>query len=229
MLKKLTLTLHLTLILAFPLILISLLTPYFHSALGRYEVYANFSGETLREILHKNLHNNLHKTNEEVLWEEYYTVLEYIRPPFNTELDSEFFSPEDIYHMQDVRNLFILVWIIFIVSAVCSLLQKLTWQKKASEKAPKQRKLLPSFIIVSFVIGLLLLVTWDKSFVIFHQLLFPGNDYWQLDPATSSLIKFLPGQIFQELLVIYIVLVVVVEFFTNMSLRGSNKERDVAV
>lgn len=209
----LTLTLRLTLVVTLSPILISLLTPYFHNAFLRYEVYANFASQHA----------------ETSLWDKFYTVLEYIRPPFNSTLDPQFFSPEDIYHMQDVKNLFILVWIIFLVSAVCLVLQKLIWQKKVSVKAIKQRKLLPSFIIVSIVIGSLLLLTWDNSFIIFHQLLFSGNTYWQLDPATSNLIKYLPGQIFQELLLLYIGLIVVIEFFTNVSLRGSNKERAVAV
>lgn len=62
---------------------------------------------------------------------------------------------------------------------------------------------------MSSVFGLLAAFTWPQSFILFHQILFPQNTYWLLDPASSNLIKFLPNQIFQELGILYLILLII--------------------
>ena len=72
---------------------------------------------------------------------------------------------------------------------------------------PKQLQLLDKvgqmlIIGLALIIGLITiyaLTDFNSLFINFHKLFFASNNYWQLDPQTSNLIKFLPEQIFQEL------------------------------
>jgi integral membrane protein (TIGR01906 family) len=147
-------------------------------------------------------------------------------------MDPRFFSREDIAHMQDVRLLaggaYLSVLISFAVIAFTHGLG-LTLPAKAREKLTLGGLTLAIKIqkIVLLVLGLLAmiaLVFWRELFILFHQILFPFNSYWLLDPNTSNLIKYFPQGIFQELSLLYILLLVVFsEILQWIAARSSRK------
>jgi uncharacterized membrane protein len=59
---------------------------------------------------------------------------------------------------------------------------------------------------MSFVVAIIVL-TWPNSFIALHQIFFPFNTNWRLDPATSNIIRFLPESYFQQLGITYIVMI----------------------
>lgn len=190
------------LLLFLPALILPYFTPLFHWQLDRYAVFDNFNQSYSRDELTS----------------EFDSVLNYLKFPFDTKLDSEFFSNEDILHMQDVRQLYVSVFITVLLSLlldVISLIRasRLTTATKSTSKPlwsrwPTWSRWSFVFILISLIC--IFILTWDSSFVWFHQLLFPHNTYWLLNPRTSNLIKYLPEQIFQELLVVYAVLIIII-------------------
>lgn len=185
--KLLSLSIFLCLV-TLPIIILANLYIYFHWSFGRFQVYDNFENQPPAELNQK-----------------FNQVLQYINIPFDTELDSGFFSPEDRLHMQDVRNLFIVVNVCFIGFASLSMTLFVMTKPDIRKLMKGASKLLIIYIVILIAIGIYLIFTWKSGFTLFHQLLFPNNSYWMLDPASSNLIKYLPEQIFQELALLYFI------------------------
>lgn len=171
-----------------PIIILSNLYPYFYFSFNRFQVYDDFSGYTTQ-----------------ILDSKFGEILQYINIPFTTNLDSEFFSSEDILHMQDVRQLFIIVNVFFFASLFVSITLIMKLKQSRGILITKANRLVLVFILILILIGVYLIFTWSSGFQLFHQVLFPYNDYWVLDPRSSNLIKYLPEQIFQELALLYFV------------------------
>jgi integral membrane protein (TIGR01906 family) len=126
------------------------------------------------------------------------TILNYIRPPFTQALDQTFFSTEDILHMEDVRNIFVVLYVVF---GICSSIIIFNLFKTKQLWIKSVNKLLKVWGIIMAVITLLagaFLLNWQAMFVLFHQVFFPFNNYWSLDPSSSNLIKYFLPAIFQE-------------------------------
>ena len=110
------------------------------------------------------------------------------------------FSEEGMAHFVDVKKLFVLDLWVLAVAAV--LLVAATLLRK---KYP--RKLLghtPGFwgaigLGASFlVIGSLAALDFDRAFVIFHQLFFPGKSNWIFNGRTDPIIYMLPAEFFRN-------------------------------
>jgi integral membrane protein (TIGR01906 family) len=183
--------------LVLPIVLLSYLTSYYFDAFSRHNAYSNFAVTEYSQA-----EVNLHFTE----------VIGYIQPPFTTELDADFFSPIDIAHMRDVQGIFKLLYVILvgslalqIASSVILILKNERDKVIAILKQSEQS--ITALLVLLMIIGAIALVTWKQSFIIFHQILFPGNTYWMLDPSTSNLIKFFPDGIFQELAILCIIFI----------------------
>ena len=182
-----------------PAILLTYLTPYYLNAFTRYDVYANFAGQNyfIPELDARFTH-----------------VLANIQPPFMTELEPEFFSPEDIAHMHDVQSVFKALYMILIISLVVQFGSALIlWQQVDYSQLLiilNQTQQVTAILLALLLAGAIIaLANWDSAFTTFHQLLFPHNAYWMLDPASSNLIKYFPANIFQEITQIYIAFLLV--------------------
>ena len=177
-----------------PIIVLTFLMPYYTDAFARYHVYDSFTAS---------------QGSVEILNARFGKVLAYIQPPFNSVLDHSFFSAEDIKHMQDVQAIFVYLYVVLAI-AICTQIASTVFLMLKSYRDDTARLLAVTeratgiILILIIVFGLIFLLTWDRSFILFHQVLFPNNTYWNLDPATSNLIKFLPGNIFQELSLLYL-------------------------
>ena len=53
-------------------------------------------------------------------------------------------------------------------------------------------------ILIPCVLGLLISVDFDRAFVIFHQIFFPGKDNWTFDPRYDEIINVLPQEFFRN-------------------------------
>lgn len=51
---------------------------------------------------------------------------------------------------------------------------------------------------VFLVIGALAALDFDRAFVVFHWIFFPGKDNWRFDPAADQIIQILPQEFFQN-------------------------------
>lgn len=118
-------------------------------------------------------------------------------------VEKEFFNEKEKQHMKDVKNLFLVGYQIRRFSSILlvfSLLLLLLWQ------VPKWNDLLlksiqwvtGSLLISIFVISLIIMMDFSRSFTIFHQIFFT-NDLWLLDYETDWLIRMVPEPFFYDI------------------------------
>lgn len=113
-------------------------------------------------------------------------------------------SASGLKHFGDVKHLFHLAQAVFILLAYPS------WHFLKNSKAEKslflhQRAFTLAAIlpIVIAVVGLL--IGFDQFFTLFHEMLFPGDSSWLLNPATDPIIWVLPEEYFMHCFIIFFV------------------------
>jgi integral membrane protein (TIGR01906 family) len=106
------------------------------------------------------------------------------------------FEERELHHMEDVKELFRIGFLIKNLTMVLVLvagLFLLTKDKKTLYKSIKNGSLMFTAIIV--FIGIYAYVDFERAFVIFHEILF-DNDLWLLDPNEDIMIQMLPINFF---------------------------------
>jgi integral membrane protein (TIGR01906 family) len=101
-----------------------------------------------------------------------------------------FFTEEEILHMIDVKKIFRFVFILLIISLIVLFV---LWKKIRLRFV--LNSLILSFIILS-ILGTILYFNFDRSFYIFHKILF-RNQYWLL-PQDDMLIRMFPEGFFYD-------------------------------
>lgn len=131
--------------------------------------------------------------SKETLMENYRVLLNYLNLPWVTELNFLDFpsSESGLFHFYEVKRLFILDYVIAMITAVSSFFylryikkNKLFW------------KLVRPFqvaIAVPFVVLFMIAVSFDQLFVAFHKVFF-NNDAWLFNPSTDPIILALPDR-----------------------------------
>jgi integral membrane protein (TIGR01906 family) len=110
------------------------------------------------------------------------------------------FSAEGAAHFADVRKLFILDLAVLAASLLLLIPLLVLGRKKALRLGGHT----PGFgssvgLGVTFlVIGGLAALDFERAFVVFHQLFFPGKDNWIFDYRTDQIILVLPQEFFRN-------------------------------
>lgn len=124
------------------------------------------------------------------------------------------FSEEGKAHFEDCRSLFILDLTIFGISSSLLLLW-LIIRRFVKVRAMKLKGHSPAFwgsislLSVFLIVGALGSIDFDKAFVIFHQLFFPGKSNWLFDPRYDEIIKILPETVFMNFAIMIIALLAI--------------------
>ena len=61
---------------------------------------------------------------------------------------------------------------------------------------------------VFLIVGVLAALDFDRAFVLFHALFFPGKDNWLFDPAADQIINILPQEFFRNCAIFILTLLV---------------------
>lgn len=147
-------------------------------------------------------------------------------------------SEEGKSHFTDVRVLFLLDLNALAFSAVLLIAVLIAMRFTAW----RPRRLLgrgPAFWagaglgIVFLIVGGLASLDFDRAFVIFHTLFFPGKDNWLFDPRTDEIINILPQAFFMNcaililvILILGCVILIAADFIHN---KRKHKEQEKAV
>lgn len=162
-----------------PIIFLSNMSGYYFNKFEQYQVYENFNNDLTKDQLN----------------EKFTEVLTYLNTN-NDYLDDQYYSREDILHLQDVKALIASIYIIAQASVFIIFFITLRNRKILN------RNLLGIAASINLAIILIVatvsLINFDELFIKFHEAIF-YNDYWLLDPQTSNLIKYLPQVIFEDL------------------------------
>lgn len=110
---------------------------------------------------------------------------------------AKYFNDKEVTHMKDVLDLYELARIIKLISAILAIIIVLYYLSKTATRIMGKWLGLGLFInhALIIVVGILVLVNFQKYFTIFHEILFT-NDLWLLDPKTDLLIQMLPETFF---------------------------------
>lgn len=145
----------------------------------------------------------------ETLMENYHVLLRYLHFPWITELDLPDFTSSDsgLFHFWEVKLLFYLNYFILAVSLIGSF-----FYMKSLIKNRRIWTLQKPFFIAALVPPLLLMflaVSFDRMFVLFHEIFF-NNDDWLFNPATDSIILALPQEFFMYTFLLFFLLIEII-------------------
>lgn len=139
--------------------------------------------------------------SEEIIRDAYDDVLDFcvFGKPFAT--GQLAWSESGRSHFADVRTLFLLdFWVLGVSAVLCALMLGLRLWKKWVFRPVLGHG--PGFwaggiagACVLIVAGLAAL-DFDRAFVVFHAIFFPGKDNWIFNPATDQIIQIMPEQFF---------------------------------
>ena len=142
--------------------------------------------------------------SKEEIREAYDQVLDYLTKPgreFGTGVFP--YSQDGAAHFADCKVLFDLNRNVLILS--CSLLAALLLLRKLGKTAAyRLGKRSAAFwaaivaLVLPIVVGCLAALNFDRAFVIFHSLFFPGKDNWIFDWHADAIIQVLPQDFFMH-------------------------------
>lgn len=120
------------------------------------------------------------------------------------------FSQEGAAHFADVRKLFVLDLRVFFGSAVLLIASAFCIRKKPPVRLTGHT---PGFwgavgVGVTFVtVGALAALDFDRAFVVFHELFFPGKSNWLFDGRRDPVIYMLPDEFFRNCAILILALI----------------------
>lgn len=111
------------------------------------------------------------------------------------------YSQEGKSHFEDCKVLFDLNATVLVISSLC-LLNLLILRRKIGPYRLGKRSAAfygaLAAIVIPIVVGGLAAANFDKAFVVFHTIFFPGKDNWIFDYRTDQIILVLPQDFFMH-------------------------------
>lgn len=169
------------------------------------------------------LHSFSDQYSQSELLQQFSSVLQYLRLGDNTELDSKFFSEEDLLHLIDVKNLLGVITVLLLIGILARyLMVRDTIQQNKYNRANYYTHGILAILLI--VVCLLTAINFDRVFYLIHQVIFANNNHWLLDPQTSNLIKFFSNEVWME----WGILTIVFFISINILLRVRLSFNDIA-
>lgn len=165
-------------------------------------VFITLKASFLYPILAKDMDNALN-LDQEIIGANYEALIDYNSNPLTAKLELEQLTMSDSgrLHFEEVRNIFMGIFLIGIIFAILILISKRWSYKKSwlpiSKVALIISALFPIILIPSFIFA------FDKLFVLFHKLLF-NNDYWLFSSQENPIIYYLPQSFFEGMAIVII-------------------------
>ncbi|HBF6021799.1 TPA: TIGR01906 family membrane protein [Clostridioides difficile] len=129
-------------------------------------------------------------------------------------------SPQGKIHFEEVRNIFQNINKLAKVLLVVSLVGIMLSVKNKNIKILKTTSI--TLIIMPLLLTVPILLNFEKSFIIFHKLLF-RNDYWIFNPDLDPVINILPEEFFfhSGMMILILILLVSIVLFVMYKLCKS--------
>ncbi|HBG7770238.1 TPA: TIGR01906 family membrane protein, partial [Clostridioides difficile] len=129
-------------------------------------------------------------------------------------------SPQGKIHFEEVRNIFQNINKLAKLLLVVSLVGIILSVKNKNIKILKTTSI--TLIIMPLLLTVPILLNFEKSFIIFHKLLF-RNDYWIFNPDLDPVINILPEEFFfhSGMMILILILLVSIVLFVMYKLCKS--------
>ncbi len=159
------------------------------------------------EINHVVEKTRINEEDMELVIDDILSFLTGARPDFDIQArlgqnneDVSIFNAQEITHMDDVRDLFLIALGIRNISIVLFLIGFMILLKNNPRGILKGifYGSLIALCVIGFI-GLLFSLDFDRTFTLFHQLFF-SNDLWIMNPKTDLLILIVPEPFFYQLI-----------------------------
>lgn len=139
------------------------------------------------------------------LYHNYVQLMAYLQLPWIGMLHLADFpvSTSGAIHFADVKKLFILAWVILIVTAPFAI--RFLRQLKARKQEYRLLHLAQIGFVLPLMIAGIAALDFDQFFVTFHQIFFRNQD-WLFDPAQDPIILVLPEEFFMHCFILAFVL-----------------------
>ncbi|AVK63295.1 TIGR01906 family membrane protein [Lactobacillus sp. CBA3606] len=131
------------------------------------------------------------------LMTNYFQLLAYLNFPWVTSLKMTDFtdSTSALIHFADVKKLFLLDYVVFIVTSVTTYY----FWRRLKRQRQLWRLVLPmqTALWVPPIVAAIMAVNFDQFFIFFHEILFRNSD-WLFDPLLDRIIIVLPDTFFLQ-------------------------------
>ncbi|HKL99761.1 MAG TPA: TIGR01906 family membrane protein [Mobilitalea sp.] len=145
--------------------------------------------------------------------DNYNALIDYCSPFFQGDLNFPTFgaSQSGLQHFKEVKDIFTYFYIIAAITLVAAIIIIVYKVRRRSINYLPVAAI--TAIVIPAITGLLLMINFDKAFIVFHKLFFK-NDYWIFDPDTDPVIQILPDTFFLHSALLIIFLVVLASLST---------------
>lgn len=154
-------------------------------------------------------------------------LMNYLNNPFilNLKMDNFYDSSSGLKHFKDVKTLFLINYIILIITCYPSFL----FIKKLYKNKEQWRLIWPLQVIFGllFFMVTMMLIEFDDFFILFHKILFKNGD-WVFYPIQDPIINALPESYFQQCFILFFVILLIflgILYFWGQSYFKHNKKR----
>jgi integral membrane protein (TIGR01906 family) len=156
----------------------------------------------------------------------YNALINYCSPFFrgNLVFPSLTASESGLSHFAEVKDIFTDFYILGAITLVLGIIIII---KKAKNK--DYNYLLVSAItaiVLPMILGLIMLIDFDRTFILFHRIFFKNND-WLFDPVTDPVINILPETFFMHCAILIIIIVLL--FSTAFFLIYVNRKKHFSI
>ena len=115
------------------------------------------------------------------------------------------YSPHGAEHFKEVRDLFIKMSNIMVISIIAFIIALIINIKKfRSYSFLKYTSI--SLLVIPFIFMIPVIINFDKLFTFLHKILF-NNNYWLFDPNLDPVINILPEEFFMHCLILILALI----------------------
>lgn len=110
------------------------------------------------------------------------------------------FSISGAEHFADVRKLFVLDLRVLVVAGILLTVMVTLFRREELRLAGHTPGFWGAVGLGASIsaVGVLAALDFDRAFVVFHKLFFPGKDNWLFDPRTDPVILMLPSEFFRN-------------------------------
>lgn len=144
--------------------------------------------------------------SDQTIWNNFNHLMNYLTNPFNWVLGMPDFpsSPEGLYHFEAVKKLFHLAQVVTLGTFPVAIL---FFKKfKTVSSTVSYYKLFLGMAVLPIVLGLVITgIGFSTFFVVFHQVLFPGDSTWLFDPNLDPVIQILPENYFLHCFILFFI------------------------
>ena len=143
---------------------------------------------------------------KEVILKNYNILINYLNNPWISELKMSEFPSSDrgLFHFYEVKKLFLLDYIILLVTGIGSFL--FLYYIKITKEIWKLIHFFQWGSVVPPLLIIILFINFDTLFILFHKVFF-NNNAWLFNPSTDPIILALPETFFMHSFILAFVLI----------------------